>query len=963
MVYTWDYNLGVPLSIEDTQGRITTWEYDRLGRTTKETRSDGTYSDFTYVDCVGCWSSNRGRYYVNRLDSDGLETRDYRDRYGRSIGGYRHLPTGTQSREMYVYDSLGRLDAQYVPWVHGETAYIVDYDYDLLGRLVEEERPTSETVANGSVTTANYQGLTRTVTNPENQVTTTRFDPLGRAIKVTDALNGEVEYQYTAFDELHKSWDPADNLTTINYNNRGDKTSSAIPGMGTWTYTYTVFGEPKTQTDAKSQTTTFNYNQLGFPTTRIDAEGTTTWNHYTSADHKLWLTSSVTSPGNFSESYGYDTLSRVNLVTTTLDGAAYATNFSYHTTGPGKGKLKRITYPTSTSGVRFKVDYDYDAWGYLETAKNGDSPSTVYYRLNETDALGRERLAEFGNGLDEDRTYDRANGSLKSIKTGPNLTATVQNLTYAWDKVGNLRQRKDLNQNRTEDFTYDVLNRIKTAELDSVQTLSVNYNNIGNITSKSDVGTYTYGEGSAGPNSVTTITGARPGAFSYDANGNMYSRAGDTITWYSYNKPNRINYGSDYTEFKYGPDRSRFKQISRTGSSTTTTYYVGTHFEKETTGGITKYRHHIRAGGKLVAIHTRPTSGPLTTRYIHRDHLGSIVALSNESGLVSEEYSFDAFGKRRNVNWTADPGDSRFLDSHLTERGYTGHEHLDNVRLIHMNGRVQDPAIGRMVSADPFVPNPLDSQSHNRKSYVRNRPLVFVDPTGFWDDEPARPQTRNEYCFGRQYLPICMSHRHDYGMSEREIDQADEREAEEERHSRGIPRAFGTAIVATGQYIGSYGTEIAMSQSVRTGVGAAVGTSLLDGPLPVGEALGVGIVVSVVGGVVIDKAAADISRMIESTRKWAQRPGEVYTLRAQRNGAYPDVQGGTVILQAGDIWKIGQSLSGPSRYPAGVYRSLGLTYNTEYVGGQLQITMMEKLRLAGYVTTHGRLPPGNRILR
>lgn len=173
----------------------------------------------------------------------------------------------------------------------------------------------------------------------------------------------------------------------------------------------------------------------------------------------------------------------------------------------------------------------------------------------------------------------------------------------------------------------------------------------------------------------------------------------------------------------------------------------------------------------------------------------------------------------------------------------------------------------------------------------------------------------------------------------------------------------GTAVIATGRYLGSYGAEIARSQSVRAALGIAAGTSLADGPVPVGELVGAGIVVSAAGAVVIDKAAKDIGRMIDSTRTWANRPGEVYTLRAARTGIYPNLRGGTVVLEAEDIWKIGQTINVSTRYPAGVYRSLGLTYNTEYVGGQLQILMTEKLRLAGYVTRHGHLPPGNRILR
>jgi RHS repeat-associated protein len=63
------------------------------------------------------------------------------------------------------------------------------------------------------------------------------------------------------------------------------------------------------------------------------------------------------------------------------------------------------------------------------------------------------------------------------------------------------------------------------------------------------------------------------------------------------------------------------------------------------------------------------------------------------------------------------------------------HEHLDALGLIHMNGRIYDPAIGRFMSADPGVPHPLDIQSFNRYSYTRNNPLVYVDPDGFYDEE------------------------------------------------------------------------------------------------------------------------------------------------------------------------------------------------------------------------------------
>src|SRR5439155_5871441 len=77
-------------------------------------------------------------------------------------------------------------------------------------------------------------------------------------------------------------------------------------------------------------------------------------------------------------------------------------------------------------------------------------------------------------------------------------------------------------------------------------------------------------------------------------------------------------------------------------------------------------------------------------------------------------------------------GDPSQFDSTLTTHGFTGHEEVDPVGLIHMNGRVYDPEIGRFLSADPFVQDLSNLQSFNRYTYVLNNPLSLTDPTGFF---------------------------------------------------------------------------------------------------------------------------------------------------------------------------------------------------------------------------------------
>ena len=75
-------------------------------------------------------------------------------------------------------------------------------------------------------------------------------------------------------------------------------------------------------------------------------------------------------------------------------------------------------------------------------------------------------------------------------------------------------------------------------------------------------------------------------------------------------------------------------------------------------------------------------------------------------------------------------------------RGYTGHEHLPEVGLINMNGRMYDPLLGRMLSPDAYVQAPGYTQSYNRYSYCWNNPLKYTDPTGWeawWEEEHGLP--------------------------------------------------------------------------------------------------------------------------------------------------------------------------------------------------------------------------------
>lgn len=111
--------------------------------------------------------------------------------------------------------------------------------------------------------------------------------------------------------------------------------------------------------------------------------------------------------------------------------------------------------------------------------------------------------------------------------------------------------------------------------------------------------------------------------------------------------------------------------------------------------------------------------------------------------------SFGAFGERRDgIDWlgpVATP-DMNVIAG-ITRRGFTGHEHLDSVGLIHMNGRVYDPAVGRFLGVDPILRMGI-SQDVNGYSYAWNSPLNIVDPSGLVEDDLTPVQ-----CIGADFCP------------------------------------------------------------------------------------------------------------------------------------------------------------------------------------------------------------------
>ncbi|MBO2659326.1 FG-GAP-like repeat-containing protein [Shewanella algae] len=218
----------------------------------------------------------------------------------------------------------------------------------------------------------------------------------------------------------------------------------------------------------------------------------------------------------------------------------------------------------------------------------------------------------------------------------------------------------------------------------------------------------------------------------YDNNGNITQDGSRRFTYSSYDLVTNITQGGESTRFKYDANRQRFERydvkVEAGVTSYLTTLYVGGYEKVTRSGGnkpaLTEQKLYV---GNLVI--TKRSNNTVDEFYLHKDHQGSTTTITNKSGNVVQQFTYDPWGKQ-----TAAYSHSLLNDyiAPAASKGYTGHEGIDNLNLIHMNGRIYDPTIGRFLQADSHIQAPNNGQSYNRYSYVLNNPMSHTDPSGYF---------------------------------------------------------------------------------------------------------------------------------------------------------------------------------------------------------------------------------------
>ncbi|WP_437570485.1 RHS repeat-associated core domain-containing protein [Sorangium sp. So ce542] len=830
-----DPGLGVRTALVDPNHLVTRWAIDGFGRVAKEIRpgeEDEVITTFTRTKDGGA-SGTEWNVKVRMQETGGRDHTVELDSLGRPVRWWTHRPdvgAGADERVMQeiVFDALGeRVARRSLPAGEDTPRDALRYDdttYDGMGRIKTHRTPW------GTTTRYTYLSTTVEVNGPRGVTTTIKNDALGRPVSITDAMLGETLYSYGPFGGLWTVTDPGGAVTTTERDAYGRVRKLTDPDRGETITHYSGFGLPTYAKDALGRERWFEYDRLGRMTARIDKEEgsdstyRTTWTWDLGATGKGKI-AEVESPEHHKTTYSYDPLGRLETKRLTLEGETFTTTFGY----TPSNQLNLISYPAGDGGEPFSVLYELDPHGHVLEARNAET-GDPYWALKETDRAGRIRTEEFGNGVVTERSYHATKNRLESLRTTKGAQE-LQNLAYTYDDRLNLETRKDLRQTKTEYFFYDKLDRLRCSQFrDLPRCLFVDtYAPNGNIDSKVGIGTYEYD-----PDQPHAVVQAGDRFYGYDAVGNQISRPGATVSYTPFDKPETFTLDGGVTiELDYDGDQNRIRKTT----PDEVTLYVGELYERVTRLApgagepSVEHRYSVLVNGRPVALVTRAAGAPGTTLYLHRDNLGSIDVLTDATGGVHERRSYQAWGKRRRPTWeSAAPG---WFGSSPVRQGFTGHEGDGELGLINMRGRMYDPVIGRFLTPDPLVANPLSGQSLNPYSYVLNNPLAYVDPNGF---QEASPEDRDAS------RPPAVRHipweRLGWVPEEIAVGKRPEQKAQSDSDTNTTGAEVG--VVAPPVDVNIYGTssgyvpEPAASTPDQSTVGSVVGEGLLG----VGEGLG-----------------------------------------------------------------------------------------------------------------------------
>jgi RHS repeat-associated protein len=677
-LYTYDAR-GRMRTVTDSEGYTVTTDYDDMDRPTTVTYPDGTYEQTIY---------------------DRLDARRHRDRLGR----WTQTDHDAMRRVVSIQNALGQTTSQV--WCQcGSLDQVVDangnattWERDTEGRVAKEVR------ADGAATKFTYEpasGRLSTRTDALGQVTTYTYDRSDNLTNIayTNALHTTPSVGFTYDTVYNRQTTMTDGTGTTSYTyypatGQGANKLHTVDGPladDAVTYTYDELGRVK-QRGLASFSSTFNYDLLGRLSTLASPVGTFDWSYFNSTGRP----ETVTYPNGQDTHYAY------------FGGAADPSN---------DPRLKQIKHEQTANGtVLSQFDYTYDAVGNISTWRQ---------------QLGTAQAKTYTFG------YDNADQLTSGVVSGPSPLPVPSRYVWAYDAAGNrLSEARDdvptgstyNNRNQllsqagsgvvpvggsVSEFAAVTANGAPT-QLDASNNFSGTTAVPGGTSNLTVVATDA--SGNERTNTYTVPVGGASQSFAYDPNGNLTSDGTRTYQWDAENRLVAVLQGATtLASFTYD-GKGRRTQKAVVGATHTYVYDDLNIVEERASSGQTL--DYVQAGLDR-PLAQRDQSSVVT--YFVADHLGSIAQATNSIGTVALTREYDPWGN---------------LLQGSTTGGYafTGREWDPEIGLYYYRARYYNSLVGRFLAEDTGR-----SEFHrgNLYSYVANRSIVGVDPTGHYTLAPS----------------------------------------------------------------------------------------------------------------------------------------------------------------------------------------------------------------------------------